>query len=378
MNSRSFLVLTITLMMFPQIAQTLYSPALADIEQVFSIGSQAASQLLSVFFIGFAFGVVVWGRISDCLGRRTAMLAGLAFYILGAMLALFAKSFEALIAAQALAAFGAAVGSVVTQTLLRDRYRGTELAHVYSIAGIALATSPAIGLFTGSSLVQLQGYRGVLICLLVLSLALFAWCLVQLPETRPQTTRPASLWATLRQMLKDLEIWRSAALVAVFNVALFSYYSVGPFLFDDLGMSAESFGYSGVLLALGSALGAWLNRRLLKRGIGSSSLVEIAIGLMFLGAFLMLLLQGSRLFVLPMLLVVLAFGMAIPNILGSALVKYQDRLGTAGALFGFLYYLMIGGAMTAVAWAQELGWTIMICSLVAFLSNGERNKAHAS
>ncbi|MGZ0714365.1 MFS transporter [Pseudomonas palleroniana] len=378
MNSRSFLALTITLMMFPQIAQTLYSPALADIEQVFSVGSQATSQLLSVFFIGFALGVLVWGRVSDCLGRRTAMLAGLAFYTLGSALALLARSFEALIIAQAVAAFGAAVGSVVTQTLLRDRYSGTELAHVYSIASIALAASPAIGLFIGASLVHLQGYSGVLTCLLVLSLVLLAWCLVKLPETRPQALSPAPLLSTLGQMLQDPGIWRSAALVAAFNVALFSYYSVGPFLFDNLGMTAESFGNSGVLLALGSGLGAWLNRRLLKRGVGGSSVVEIASCLMLFGALLMLLLQGSWLFITPMLLVVLAFGMAIPNVLGTALVKYQDRLGTAGALFGFLYYLMIGGAMMVVAWAQELGWTILICSLVALLSSIEREQTRAA
>ncbi|QLL16412.1 multidrug effflux MFS transporter [Pseudomonas chlororaphis] len=378
MNSRSFLVLTITLLMFPQVAQTLYSPALTDIGQTFNVGSQAASQILSVFFIGFALGVVVWGRISDRLGRRAAMLAGLVVYALGSTLALLAKSFEGLIVAQTVAAFGAAVGSVVTQTLLRDRYRGTELAHVYSIAGIALAASPAIGLFTGASLVEFYGYRGMLTCLLLLSLVLWAWCLLRLPETRPEATSSAPLLGTLGRMLKDGAIWRSAILVAVFNVALLSYYSLGPFLFDALEMTAHSFGYSGVLLALGSASGAWLNRLLLKRGVDSSSLVKIASGLMFLGALLVLLLQGSWLFVWPMLLVVLAFGMAIPNVLGGALAAYHDRLGTAGALFGLLYYLLIGAAMILVAWAQTLGWTILICSVVALLSTDRRRKSTRS
>ncbi|KNH29931.1 hypothetical protein ACS77_01790 [Pseudomonas syringae] len=52
------------------------------------------------------------------------------------------------------------------------------------------------------------------------------------------------------------------------------------------------------------------------------------------------------------LLVVLAFGMAIPNTLGSALVNYGDRLGTAGALFGLLYYLLIGGGLILATWSQ--------------------------
>jgi hypothetical protein len=60
--------------------------------------------------------------------------------------------------------------------------------------------------------------------------------------------------------------------------------------------------------------------------------------------------QGSGLFVLAMLFVVLAFGMAIPNILGLALANYGDRLGTADALFGLLYYLLIGFGLQLAAW----------------------------
>ena len=154
-------------------------------------------------------------------------------------------------------------------------------------------------------------------------------------------------------------------LVAAFNIALFSYYSVGPFIFSRLGLSAADFGYSGVLLALGSGCGAWLNKRLLKRGVNGERLVLIAAGVAVLGGLLVVLLQHSGLFVWPMLLVVLAFGMAIPNVLGAALVAYQDRLGTAAALFGLLYYLVIGAGLTLVAWAQDLGWSLLVCGLAA-------------
>ncbi len=297
------------------------------------------------------------------------MLAGLALYALAAVLALSVNSFEGLLLAQALAAFGAAVGYVVTQTLLRDSYRGVELAQVFSLMGIALAASPAIGLFSGSILVQLYGYRGVLTCLLVLAVLLWLWCLWALPETRRVKVPTAPLLGTLGLMLKDLALWRSAVLVSVFNVALFSYSSLGPFLFEGLGLTAQAFGYSGVLLGLGSGLGAWLNKCLLIRGFASQVLVTLASVMLLLGGILVVLLQGSWLFVWPMLLVVLAFGMAIPNVLGTALVAYQDRLGTAGALFGLLYYLLIGTALTIVGWNQTLGWTLVVCAIPALLSS---------
>lgn len=365
MKIRIFLPLTVALLMFPQLAQTLYSPALGDIGRAFAVGPERAGQTLSVYFLAFAFGVVVWGRLCDRWGRRPVMLAGLALYVAATVLALGMTSFNGLLLAQALAAFGAAVGSVVTQTVLRDRFQGVQLAQVFSLMGIALAASPAVGLFTGASLVQSFGYRGVLSGLLLLSLALWAVCLWALPETRPASLPTAALGETLRLLLRDAGIWRSVGLVAAFNIALFSYYSLGPFIFSRLGLSAADFGYSGVWLALGSGFGAWLNKRLLKRGINGEQLVLIAAGVAVLGGLLVVLLQHSWMFVWPMLLVVLAFGMAIPNVLGAALVAYQDRLGTAAALFGLLYYLVIGAGLTLVAWAQDLGWSLLVCGLAA-------------
>lgn len=365
MKNQNLLLLAVALLMFPQLAQTLYSPALGDIGQAFAVAPERAGQTLSVYFLAFAFGVVVWGRLCDHWGRRPVMLTGLAIYVGASLLAMSVSTFNGLLLAQGIAAFGAAVGSVVTQTVLRDRYAGAQLAQVFSVMGIALAASPALGLFSGATLVEHFGYRGMLAGLLLLALVLWFGCLCGLPETRPASLPTASLRQTLGLMLRDTGLWRSVGLVAAFNIALFGYYSVAPFIFARLGLSAAQFGYSGVLLALGSGLGAWLNKRLLKRGVSGEQLVLIAAGATLVGGLLVVMLQHSWLFVVPMLLVVLAFGMAIPNVLGAALTAYQDRLGTAAAVFGLLYYLVIGAGLSLVAWAQDLGWSLLTCGLAA-------------
>lgn len=375
MNNRNLLPLAIALLMFPQIAQTLYSPALGDIRRVFKVSPEAAAQTLSVYFLAFAVGVVVWGRLCDRIGRRPVMLVGLAIYAVATVIALRVSSFNGLLLAQGLAAFGAAVGSVVTQTLLRDRFKGAELAQVFSLVGIALAASPAIGLFSGASLVEAFGYRGVLIALVLIAATLWLWSCYALPETRPQQTPHVCVWETLARMLRDLGIWRSALWIAAFNVALFSYYSLGPFIFQRLNLDATWFGYSGVILALGSGFGAWANRRLLQAGCAAMQLIRLAAVTGLLGGIGVWWLQDSGAFVLPMLLIVLAFGMAIPNILGLALVNYSDRLGTAGALLGLIYYLLIGAGMMLAGWSQALGETLIACSAVALLLTIRATKA---
>ena len=375
MNNRNLLPLAIALLMFPQIAQTLYSPALGDIGRVFEVSPEAAAQTLSVYFLAFAVGVVVWGRLCDRIGRRPVMLVGLAIYAVATVIALRVSSFNGLLLAQGLAAFGAAVGSVVTQTLLRDRFKGAELAQVFSLVGIALAASPAIGLFSGASLVEAFGYRGVLIALVLIAATLWLWSCYALPETRPQQTPHVCVWETLARMLRDVGIWRSALWIAAFNVALFSYYSLGPFIFQRLNLDATWFGYSGVILALGSGFGAWANRRLLQAGFAAMQLIRLAAITGLLGGLGVWWLQDSGAFVLPMLLIVLAFGMAIPNILGMALVNYSDRLGTAGALLGLIYYLLIGAGMMLAGWSQALGETLIACSAVALLLTIRATKA---
>ncbi|WP_421164965.1 MFS transporter, partial [Aeromonas dhakensis] len=131
--------LVVGLMMFPQIVETIYSPVLTHIATEFRVSEGQASQTLSVYFLAFAAGVVCWGRLCDLIGRRPAMLAGLLTYGAGTLLALLATEFETLLLARVIAAFGAAVGSVVTQTMLRDSYQGSDLARVFSVMGIALS-----------------------------------------------------------------------------------------------------------------------------------------------------------------------------------------------------------------------------------------------
>ena len=348
--------LVVGLMMFPQIVETIYSQ--------FKVSEGQASQTLSVYFLAFAVGVVCWGRLCDLIGRRPAMLAGLLTYGVGTLLALLANQFETLIAARVISAFGAAVGSVVTQTMLRDSYQGSDLA---------LSLSPVLGLLSGGQLASWFGYLGVFSGLLVLAVGLLLVACCQLPETRPATTRKVALWPLACRMMKDGGLWRSAMLVALFNTMLFGYYSLAPFLFAGLGLSTGEFGYSGILLALATLLGSLLNKHLLGRGWLPSSLVRLACALALVAGLLVWATQSSLWFLLPMMGVVVAFGLAIPNVLSQALLAYREVAGSAGALFGLGYYLLLSLGLAVAAGLQDLGLLLSGCGLLALICSGRRS-----
>ncbi|MDC9589980.1 MFS transporter [Xenorhabdus sp. XENO-10] len=363
MQTKPSLWLAIALMMFPQIVETIYSPALTNIADGFSVSSEQAAQTLSLYFFAFALGVVVWGCMCDVIGRRPTIIAGLSLYGLASLLALLTQQFWLLLVARMLSAFGAAVGSVGTQTIMRDTYRGEELACVFSIMGIALAASPAIGMLSGSTLNYFSGYKAVFSGLTILAIILTGWSIARLPETRPINVTKVSLFSTAIMMLKDISIWRNAFLIAFFNICLFSYYQLAPFRFEQLGISQETFGYTGLLMTFGAGLGSLLNKYLLKQQWISAKLVTLASLISLLSGSGVYLLENSWFFIFPMLGIVIAYGLAIPNILASALTNYSERLGTAGALLGLFYYLLLGLGLALAGWSQALGCVLIFCGI---------------
>ena len=371
MKTKPSLWQMVLLLMLPQVAETIYSPALTSIADAYAVSYSQAAQTLSVYFGAFALGVVVWGVLADRLGRRITMLLGLMLFVIAASIAISTASFTVLMMARALSAFGIAVGSVVTQTMLRDCFTGEELSKVFAYMGIGISISPVLGMLLGSQLSALGGHKWVFLALLLMALAALLHSLVTLPETKlsetetKQSDTSVALKSLALTMLKDRQIWLSALLVSAYNVALFSYYQLGAFTFAQLGMSNEQFGYSGIVLGLGTLIGSYLNKALLARGNTSQQLLRLAALLLLVGGIGVWVTQDQVMFLLPMMLVVMSFGIAIPNVLSKALIDYRAQVGSAGALFGLLYYLLIGGGLALVGVGQNLGVSLVVCGVIS-------------
>lgn len=194
-----------------------------------------------------------------------------------------------------------------------------------------------------------------------------------LPETRPEHTLSPKLAALFSRMMRDSELRKNALLVALLNTMLFSYYSLAPFLFGQLGWSSRAFGWTGLLLAFASLSGSLLNRGLLTTGLTPERLVRYACVLAALSGLVAWCLQHSAWILIPVFGVVIAYGIAIPNVLSQALRHYREQAGAAGALFGLSYYLLLGMMLGLAGMVQQLGLVLSVCALLAWLcSQGRR------
>lgn len=372
MKTKPSLWLMVIMLMFPQIVETIYSPVLGSIARSFSVSDAQAAQTLSVYFLAFALGVVIWGVLADKWGRRPTMLVGLLIYGSATFIAMQTDSFTILMLARVFSAFGIAVGSVVTQTILRDVFSGHELRRVFSLMGIGISISTVLGMLLGGQLAFAGGHQLVFLALFFIALVLFVYNLCQLPETQ-QVKPKIALGCLVARMFKDKQVLLSALLVALYNVALFSYYQLGAFIFSDLGLDAEQFGYSGIALGLGSLIGNFLNKTLLAKQVPQRALLLLAALLLIMGTIGVSLTLDSIGFVAAMILVVIAYGMAIPNILSTVLVEYKSQAGSAGALFGLLYYLLIGSGLALTGLVQHLGVVLLMCAGITLLATLARS-----
>ena len=132
-------------------------------------------------------------------------------------------------------------------------------------------------------------------------------------------------------------------------------------MFQQMGFNVGYFGKTEFIIALGSILGSLANHRLLKKGLSDTTIVFFACLLMLISAVILYRLQSSHWFYLPMVVIAFAFNLAMPNLMGKALVNYQDQLGSAGALLGAFYYLLIGTGLGYASYVGDLGATLILC-----------------
>lgn len=359
------------LVMLPQFVETIYSPVLPMVQEHFNVKEESATLTISLYFIAFALGVAFWGIQCDRIGRKKALEYGLITYGIGTFVAVFAPNFIFLISARVISAFGISVGSIVTQTILRDMYDKDSISKVFSWIGIGLSISPVIGMITGSALAVTTGYQGAFISLALLAVLFYILSRKNFSETLSpgKEINIRTLGNLLKRMLRDYEIIRCCLLIMSFNVLLFSYYSLAPFIFKEQQYSSYAFGYSSIILAAGTFVGAKLNRYLIMKGIQPKNLVKTGTLAAFISSFFVWILSGQGIyFLIPYFFIVMTFSIAIPNILSTALVRYKEETGSAGAFLGLIYYLMIGTGLISIGYIQNLGISCLIFSGIGALA----------
>lgn len=336
----------IALVGFPQISESIFTPVLPALAKALSVTDQTSQLTMSSYFIGFAIGVPFWGRLSDRIGRRPAMLWGITVYLLGNTGLILAPEFTSLMIARLVQAFGAATGSVVTQTIMRESFTGIRGERVFSQVSAAMALSPALGpLISGALQTTFGNYRSVFAALITMSVLLWFYVLLRLPETRvtAQTNRIEMPWLNiLIKMFKSPRVWAYGLLISGINGVLFSYYAEAPFIFEThFGLSAVQYGWLGLVIASASIIGATIANQLAGR-ILPERIIDYGLATALIGAIAMLPIATHMIALLIAIFITFCgINIALPVVLNRVLIGFEEVIGTASGLLGLGYYLLI-------------------------------------
>ncbi len=165
-------------------------PALPDIGAELGVAEANDNQLvLSVLFLGLAVGQMIYGPVSDAVGRKPAIYAGLALFVVGCLLSIFATDFNTMLAGRFLQGIGAAGPRIVTIALIRDGYEGRAMARIMSFVMAVFILVPTLAPALGQLVLLVAHWRGIFVCFLLLALLAFAWFAVRQPETLPPAKR---------------------------------------------------------------------------------------------------------------------------------------------------------------------------------------------
>lgn len=320
-----------------------YLPAMPSLARSLDATDAQAQMTLSAMMFGIAIGQLIWGPVSDALGRRGPMLAGLAAHAVMSLACGLAPNVWVLLGGRFLQGFVASAIGVAVTALVRDLFRGIRAAELLSRLALVTGLAPIIAPLVGSALLIFMDWRGVFIFLGVSAVALFVLAFVAQPETLPAERRIPMTWsdsaAAYRAVLSD-KVYLAVAFSAGMNfAALFAYVAGSTFVLQDIfGLSAQRFGVIFASLSLGLTLASQVNPRLV-RMIGPVRALMVAQYLLITGGALALVFAHFRLFgamgfVAPMVLVMTAMGFAFPNAPAIALHRHGATAGTAAALLG--------------------------------------------
>ncbi|WP_320779150.1 multidrug effflux MFS transporter [Streptomyces sp. CRN 30] len=349
----------------PPLALDMYLPALPEVTDALHAPAATVQLTLTACLIGMALGQLVIGPMSDRLGRRRPLLAGLAVYVVATALCAVAPNVETLIAFRLVQGLAGAAGIVIARAVVRDLYDGFAMARFFSTLMLISGVAPILAPLLGGQILRFTDWRGVFVVLIVVGAALGGVVWARLPETLPPAERHGGgvgeALRSMRHLLAD-RAFTGYVLVGGFAFAtLFAYVSASPFVVQEIyGASPQTFSLLFGANSIGLLVVGQINGKILVGRVGLDLVLGIGLAVVIAAATALLLMSlgvfgdvglvpvATALFVLMS-----AMGITMPNTQALALMRVRRAAGSASALLGTSTFLIGALASPLVGIAGE-------------------------
>ena len=341
--SRSLLFLLVALTALGEVSTQLIIPGLGAIEHALQAPQGSALMALSAFVAAFGLGQLLFGPLSDRIGRRPVLIGGLALYVVATLAMLLATDIQQFIAARVLQGLGACAALVLARTVVRDVWKA-EAGPALALTMIGMLYAIVVAPIAGGLLIKLLGWRAPIALALVIGSLVLLLALLFFRESNHHLDPRAAHWRTLGgqylDLLKGRQYRAYAVALACTYGAMFAVIAGSSAVFINLlGFSSLEYGLNFGLIVSMLIVGSTYTRRNIQR-LGPQRIVAMGVTMVAVGgvaALAIYLVFGLSVVGLdiPIALVTLGGGLVLPGSVTGAVMPNAHRAGLAAGLMGF-------------------------------------------
>ena len=324
------------LSMLGYLAIDMYLPAFGMMQRELAISEGAISNSLSIFLFGFAVAQLLWGPLSDKVGRKPILLIGLGLFSLGCLGMLWVESATGLLAMRFLQAFGVCSAAVIWQALVIDRFDESRAQHVFALIMPLVALSPALAPLIGASLLNHGGWRMIFMLLMAVTLVLMLPTLMLKNIKQESVSDANQSTASFMTLLKSPLYTGNVLVYASCSAGFFAWLAGSPIILEKMGYSPQDIGLSYIPQTIAFMVGGYGCRILLSKMTGKALLPLLLIGYAVSMTALYLVAKFTEptltTILIPFCIMAAMNGASYPIAVSNALSAYPEISGKAAAL----------------------------------------------
>ena len=262
-------------------------PALPEIGRDLGVMRRNDTQfVITALFLGLGLGQILFGPLSDRIGRRAAIHTGLVLFMAGCVVSIFAPTFEVMLMGRALQGFGAAGPRIVTIAMVRDQYEGRRMARLMSFAMAVFILVPTVAPALGQGILWLGGWRAIFVTIFAIAAIALTWFSLRQPETLPADRRrpfsPRHICGAALEVLRTRAALGYTLAAACVFAPFLAYLSSSQQIFQDAYETGALFPLWFGVLALAVGCASLVNGRLVMkhgmRRLSKAATVSVTLG----------------------------------------------------------------------------------------------------
>lgn len=358
-----------------------YLPSIPTISKSLNTEIGLVQMTLSIYLLVFAFMQILFGPISDAIGRRKVVVGGLAIFAVGSFLCALAQSYEMLLVGRAIQAFGGAAVAVCVPALVKDGLSINQFAKAMSMIMLVMALAPLAAPILGGAILTVLSWHYIFVLLGVLAIVAVVLFLRTIPETLAIEKRtPFSFLNAIRNyitLLKNRSVMGYILASAFYFAGMMSFITGCSFVYIEIyHVDPAHFGFLVGLNVISMMLASTINSRYVEK-LGTEVLSKYAIYIPLIASILMIALSFFNhpplwLIIISSMLFMGPMGILGSGFMAGALKHAGNHNGSVTALAGTSRFAMgaLGGAVVSIlhngTFIPMLG-TIATCGIIAFV-----------